>query len=109
MAKNIPERFDDVTVICKANIFFEGKVVSHTVLFKDGRKKTIGLIQPGSFKFNTDAPEKMEITVGNCLVKLGGQRQWSSYSAGDCFHVPGESWFEILVDGNILEYICTFG
>ncbi len=53
MAEKIPEQFDDITAICKAIIFFEGKVVSHTVLFKDGRKKTIGLIQPGSFKFNT--------------------------------------------------------
>jgi len=108
MAKNIPERFDDVTIICKANIFFEGRVVSHTVLFKDGRKKTIGLIQPGSFKFNTDAPEKMEITVGNCLVQRAGERQWNSYSAGECFQVPGESWFEIVVDGSTLEYICSF-
>ena len=109
MAEKTPDRFDDVTVICKANIFFEGKVVSHTVLFKDGMKKTIGLIQPGSYKFNTDAPEKMEITSGSCLVKPSGQRQWSTYSAGECFQVPGESWFEILVDGNIMEYICSFG
>jgi hypothetical protein len=53
MAERAPDRFGDVTVICKANIFFEGKVISHTVLFEDGKKKTIGLIQPGSFKFNT--------------------------------------------------------
>ena len=109
MAKNIPERFDDVTVICKANIFFEGKVVSHTVLFKDGRKKTIGLMQPGSFKFNTETPEKMEITVGSCLVKPGGSRQWHSYSAGESFQVPGDSSFEILLDDVIMEYICSFG
>jgi uncharacterized protein YaiE (UPF0345 family) len=108
MAKKTSELFDDVTVICKAHIFFEGKVVSHTVLFKDGRKKTIGLIQPGSFKFNTDAPEKMEITVGNCLVRRAGEKQWNSYSAGSCFRVPGESWFEIVVDGSIVEYICSF-
>jgi hypothetical protein len=70
---NAPERFDDVSVICKANIFFDGKVVSHTVLFKDGKKKTVGLIFPGSFKFNTDAPEKMEITAGNCRVRQAGE------------------------------------
>ena len=58
MMGKMPEQFDDVTVICKANIFFEGKVVSHTVLLKDGSKKTIGLMQPGTYKFNTDAPEK---------------------------------------------------
>ena len=108
MAEKIPERFDDVTVICKANTFFEDKVISHTVLFKDGRKKTIGVIQPGSFKFNTDAPEKMEITAGNCLVRRAGERQWNSHSAGESFQVSGQSWFEIVVDGSILEYICSF-
>ena len=109
MAEKLPGRFEDVTVLCKANIFFEGKVVSHTVLFKDGSKKTIGLIQPGTYKLNTGAPEKMEITMGSCLVKPGGSRQWHTYSAGDFFHIPGESWFEIIVDENILEYICSFG
>ncbi|MGA3208578.1 MAG: pyrimidine/purine nucleoside phosphorylase [Syntrophales bacterium] len=107
MTEKTPERFDDVTVICKANIFFEGKVVSHTILFKDGSKKTIGLIQPGSFKFNTDAPEKMEITAGNCLVRRAGEKQWKIYSTGESFQVSGESWFEIVVDGNIVEYVCS--
>jgi uncharacterized protein YaiE (UPF0345 family) len=106
--EKISDRFDDVTVICKANIFFEGKVISHTVLFKDGRKKTIGLIHPGSFKFNTEVPEKMEITAGNCWVRRAGEKQWNGFSAGSCFQVPRESWFEIIVDGNIVEYICSF-
>jgi hypothetical protein len=108
MTEKTLKRFDDVSVICKANIFFEGKVVSYTVLFKDGRKKTTGLIHPGSFKFNTDAPEKMEITAGSCLVRRAGEKQWNSYTAGDCFQVAGESWYEIVVDGSIMEYICSF-
>lgn len=82
MMEKLPERFDDVSVICKANTFFEGKVISHTVLFKDGSKKTIGVIQPGSYKFNTDAPEKMEITVGSCLVQRAGIRQWNKLQSG---------------------------
>ena len=105
---NAPERFDDVIVICKANIFFDGKVVSHTVLFKDGKKKTVGLIFPGSFKFNTDAPEKMEITAGNCRVRQAGDEQWKTYQAGTFFMVPGKSFFEISTGDGILEYICSF-
>jgi hypothetical protein len=108
MAEKMRERFDDVTVICKANIFFEGKVASHTVLFKDGKNKTLGLIHPGSFKFNTEAPEKMEITAGSCLVRQAGEKQWNTYSAGESFQVSGGSWFEIVVDGSILEYVCSF-
>ena len=108
MTEKIAERFDDVSVICKANMYFEGKVVSHTVLFKDGKKKTIGLIQPGSFKFNTDAPEKMEIIAGSCLVRRAGEKQWNSFSTGENFQVASQSWFELIVDGNIMEYICSF-
>jgi hypothetical protein len=105
---NVPQRFDDVSVICKANVYFDGKVVSHTVLFKDGRKKTVGLIYPGSFKFNTDDPERMEITVGHCRIRQAGEDQWESYSAGAFFMVPGKSFFEISVTEGILEYICSF-
>jgi uncharacterized protein YaiE (UPF0345 family) len=108
MSANMPERFDDVSVICKANIFFEGKVISHTILFSDSRKKTIGLIFPGSFKFNTDAPERMEITAGDCRVRQAGEEQWTSYPADMVFKVPGKSSFEIAVDEGILEYICSF-
>jgi uncharacterized protein YaiE (UPF0345 family) len=105
---NVSQRFDDVSVICKANVYFDGKVVSHTVLFKDGSKKTVGLIYPGAFKFDTDAPEKMEITVGSCRVRQAGEEQWESYSAGAFFMAPGKSFFEISVSEGILEYICSF-
>jgi uncharacterized protein YaiE (UPF0345 family) len=108
MSANMSERFDDVSVICKANIYFEGQVISHTVLFRDGKKKTIGLIFPGSFMFNTDAPERMEITVGNCRVRQAGEEQWKLYPTGTFFMVPGKSSFEIAVDEGILEYICSF-
>ena len=108
MSANMPERFDDVSVICKANIYFEGRVISHTVLFKDGRKKSVGLIFPGAFKFNTDAPERMEITVGSCKVRRAGEEQWTSCPEGTFFNVPGRSSFEISVDDGILEYVCSF-
>lgn len=103
------EKFEDVHVICKANIFFEDKVVSHTVLLKDGSKKTLWLIFPGSFKFNTEAPEKMEIISGSCLVRPAGEDQWKSFPSDTYFSVPGQSFFEISVPECILEYICSFG
>lgn len=108
MSAIMPERFNDVSVICKANIYFEGKVISHTVLFRDGEKKTVGLIFPGSFRFNTDAPERMEITAGTCRVRQVGEEQWKPYMTGTFFMVPGKSSFEIAVDEGILEYICSF-
>jgi hypothetical protein len=105
---NTVERFDDVSVICKANIYFDGKVISHTILFKDGKKKTVGLIFPGSFTFNTDASERMEIIAGNCRVKQAGSEHWAPYAPGTSFLVPGKSSFEIAVDEGVAEYVCSF-
>ena len=56
----VPEKFENVTAVCKANVYFDGKVVSHTLVFADDSKKTLGLIYPGEFHFNTGAPERMD-------------------------------------------------
>lgn len=101
-----PAQFDNVSVICKANVYFDGKVVSYTVLV-GGAKKTLGLIYPGSYKFNTGAPEKMEIIAGSCRVKLAGAKDWTPYAAGTFFNVPGKSAFEIAADG-LTQYVCSY-
>lgn len=105
----MPEcQFDNVSVVCKANIYFDGKVVSHSIVFTDGTKKTLGLIYPGSYTFNTGAPEIMAIVAGTCRAKLAGESDWKTYAAGTEFKVPGESSFEIAVDEGITEYVCSF-
>jgi len=98
----------NVSVPLKANVYFDGKVISHTLLAADGSKKTIGLIYPGSFHFNTDAPERMDILAGACQVKLAGETAWKSYASGTTFHVPGKSSFDIAVESGIAEYLCSF-
>ncbi len=100
--------FGGVTAIAKANIYFDGKVVSHTMVLPDGAKKTLGLIYPGSYHFGTNAAERMEIIAGACRVKLDGTSDWKSYSAGQLFEVPAKSGFDIEVSGGICEYICSY-
>ena len=68
----IPNEFSGVTALTKANVYFEGKVVSHTLIFPDGSKKTLGLIYPGQYHFGTDKAERMELTSGQCTIKLDG-------------------------------------
>jgi uncharacterized protein YaiE (UPF0345 family) len=101
-------KFENVTALAKANVYFDGKVVSHTLLFPDGSKKTVGLIYPGEYHFGTDAPELMEIVAGACRVRLDGTSEWKSYEAGTAFRVPGKSGFDIAVAGGIAEYVCSF-
>jgi uncharacterized protein YaiE (UPF0345 family) len=104
----VPSQFSGATVIAKANVYFNGDVVSHTVLLEGNVKKTLGLIRPGSFHFNTGAPERMEIVAGTCEVSIDGTSATHTYPAGTHFDVPGNSGFAIKVSSGLCEYICSF-
>ena len=104
----IPNEFRGVTALTKANVYFEGKVVSHTLLFPDGSKKTLGLIYPGQYHFGTDKAERMELTVGPVHHQVGWRRTSAAYSAGQAFDVPAKSGFDIEVKSGICEYICSY-
>jgi uncharacterized protein YaiE (UPF0345 family) len=103
-----PTQFVGVTVVAKANVYFDGNVISHTVLFKDDSRKTLGLIRPGSYHFNTGAPERMEIIAGNCVVALDGVAGTKEYAADNFFDVPANSGFTITVAAGLCEYVCSF-
>lgn len=100
-------QFDNVSVVKKANVYFDGKCVSHTVQFPDGTKKTVGVIFPSSLVFNTGAPEIMEINGGVCKVRLKNESEWQTYRAGERFSVPGDSSFDIETV-ELLDYVCHF-
>ena len=104
----LPSEFSNVTVHPKANVYFDGRVISHTVLMPGGAKKTLGLIYPGSYHFGTGAPERMELVAGACRVTLDGETSVTDHAAGASFDVPGKSGFTIEVSAGICEYICSF-
>ncbi len=105
---SLPTQFDGVTVHTKANVYFDGNVVSHTVLFADKSKKTLGLIRPGSYFFGTAAAERMGIVAGECLVTLKDKTEVKTFGAGTYFDVPANSGFTIEVKSGLCEYICSF-
>lgn len=100
-------QFDQVSVVKAANVYFDGKCVSHTVILADGTKKTVGVILPSTLTFNTGAPEIMEGVGGSCRVRLKGESEWVTYGAGQSFNVPGNSSFDIACDGPY-HYVCHF-
>ena len=103
------EKFDNVSVVKKANVFFDGKCVSHSVLFPDGTRKTVGVIMPGSkLTFNVSTPELMEITSGTCQVKITGEPTFKAYIAGTSFKVAANASFEIHAE-DAVNYVCSFG
>ena len=101
-------QFDKVSIVKKSNVYFDGKCVSHTVLFDDGTRKTLGVIFPSTLTFNTAAPEVMEVVGGLCRVRLAGESDWKEYGAGQSFGVPGNSAFDIETL-ELLDYVCHFG
>ena len=98
----------NVTIATQANVYFDGKCVSHALTMADGSKKTVGVILPATLTFNTGAPEIMECAAGSCDYKLAGSDAWQTSAAGDKFSIPGNSSFQIRV-GEAYHYICHFG
>jgi len=102
------ERIDGVAVTTQANVYFDGKCVSHGITLADGTKKSVGVILPATLTFNTGAPETMECVGGACEYKLAGSSEWQKSAAGEKFSIPGNSSFEIRVS-EPYHYICHFG
>ncbi|MQY50509.1 DUF1255 family protein [Rhodocyclus tenuis] len=101
-------QFDQVSVVKKANVYFDGKCVSHALVLADGTRKSVGVILPSTLTFNTGAPEIMECVAGSCRVRLAGEQEWKHYGVGESFNAPANSSFEIACD-EPYHYVCHFG
>lgn len=99
--------FHDVTVVKKANMYFNGGVTSRTILFSDGTKKTLGIMQPGEYEFSTGDKETMEIFSGELDILLSGEKIWRSVISGEAFDVPAQSRFTMRVK-TVTDYCCSF-
>src|SRR5476651_2564129 len=99
--------FSNVTVVKQANIYFDGKVASHTVLFPDGSKKTLGIMQAGEYEFSTGAAEIMEILSGRLEWQMKGGAGWKAVAGGESFQVPAQSAFLMKVPV-VTDYCCSF-
>lgn len=101
------ETLDAAVVRCLANVYFDGKCVSHTLTLSDGSKKSVGVILPTVISFTTDAAETMEGVGGCCEVLLPGRSDWQEYRAGERFDVAARSTFTIRCR-EPYHYICHF-
>ncbi len=102
------DTFEGVSIVKKANIYFDGKVTSRNVLFADGTRKTLGIMLPGDYEFGTDAREVMEMLNGEMEVLLPGSDNWQTFKAGQAFEVPAKSKFKLKVKG-VVDYCCSYG
>lgn len=98
--------FSNVTVVKEANIYFNGAVTSRTVLFADGSKKTLGIMQPGEYQFSTGKAELMEILSGELDYSVAGG-EWRPVQGGEAFEVPADTTFTMKVK-TVSDYCCSF-
>lgn len=102
------DRFENVTVVKKANVYFDGRVTSRNVLFPDGTRKTLGFMLPGEYEFGTAAPEFIEILSGEMDILLPGSKEWQAVREGQSFNVPANSKFKLILKGSV-DYCCSYG
>ena len=99
--------FNNVSITKKANVYFDGKVTSRNIEFEDGTKKSLGIMQVGEYRFNTDSAEVMEIIGGEIEVKLADEDEFVALNTPCRFEVPKNSYFDIRVK-SLCDYICTY-
>jgi len=99
--------FKNVTAIKRANLYFDGKVTSRTIIFENGEKKTLGIMMPGTYEFGTVDKELMEITAGFLDAKLPGSDNFVSIKEGDSFSIPSNSKFTVVVK-TVVDYCCSY-
>ena len=99
--------FNNVTIVKQANVYFDGKVTSRTVVFADGTKKTLGVMLPGEYEFNTDEKENMEIMAGDLEILLPNENGWRTIKGGESFDVPANARFALKIH-QVTDYCCSF-
>jgi uncharacterized protein YaiE (UPF0345 family) len=100
-------QFEQVTVVKQANVYFDGKVTSRTVIFADGTKKTLGIMLPGQYEFGTDVQEIMEILAGELRVQLPNSEEWLEIKGTGEFTVPAGAKFKLDIT-SVTDYCCSY-
>ena len=99
--------FNNVSVVKNANVYFDGGVTSRTIKFASGETKTLGIMLPGEYQFNTGKKEIMDIQQGDVEVLLPDENNWRHISAGQSFEVKANAAFKIKVN-KLTDYCCSF-
>ena len=100
-------KYKNVDVDKLANIYFNGNVISRNIFLKDGSRKTLGVMLPGKYEFNTEARELMEINSGKLNFKIQNDIEWTFITDGMDFNIPKNSSFKVDVF-ELVNYTCSY-
>ena len=86
--------------------YFEGKVKSF-VVNSDSGKKTVGVMQPGEYEFNTETKETITVISGELSIYLAEYNEWEDFGPGASFDVPAKSKLQVKVAQDTA-YLCEY-
>jgi uncharacterized protein YaiE (UPF0345 family) len=98
---------EGVTIVKAANVYFDGKVTSRSMVMADGAKVSLGIMAVGDYEFGTADKVILEILSGELEVLLKGSEQWQSITGGQRFEVPADSSFQLKVN-TMVDYCCWY-
>ena len=101
------KNYKNVDVEELANIYFEGRVISRNITFRDGTIKTLGVMLPGEYEFKTQSREVMEIITGKLNLMLKFDTDWKMIKEGMEFEIPKNSSFKVKVI-ELVNYTCSY-
>ncbi|MDH3343229.1 MAG: pyrimidine/purine nucleoside phosphorylase [Gammaproteobacteria bacterium] len=91
----------------KVNEYFDGNIKS--IAFKtETLPATVGVMLPGDYVFNTADQEEMTVISGALTIKLAGDGDFTTYTAGESFKVEANSAFDVKVETETA-YLCLYG
>ncbi|MBP9854685.1 MAG: pyrimidine/purine nucleoside phosphorylase [Candidatus Omnitrophica bacterium] len=90
----------------EVNEYFGGKVKSF-VINSDVGKKTVGVIKPGEYEFDTKTKETMTVVAGSLSVYFPEYEEWEDFGVGSSFDIPAKSKFKVKVDQDAA-YLCEY-
>ncbi len=96
----------DAAAMIQHNEYFEQKVQS-LAFERHGLKASVGVIEAGSYRFETALAERMTVVSGLLEAKLPGSSDFVPFATGTYFEVAANSAFEVRVAGPS-SYLCEY-
>lgn len=96
---------EDATVRKRANVYYDGRVTSRELTTANGERLTLGIVLPGTYEFEADAEETIELLMGNGRIELPAETV--TFEAGDVVTVPADTTFDFVAD-DVVDYCCAY-
>ncbi len=97
----------NITITKEANIYYDGKVTSRSIVLEDGSVQSLGIMLPGEYTFGTQQAEIMEMMSGELEIRLPGETEFKRLNTPETFNVPANSSFDLKIH-TVTDYCCSY-